>query len=454
MEKDDSRYSYDANANDDANANPNADAHANPNADAHANPNADALEPATSATGQAAPAARKTQTNQLTTGLIVLIVVLLFVMLMLSINGRLFQSSVANQNFVTLKAQNAQLHAEANAERARLGLPPIPAGADSARTMAERLQRDASGLASLVSQWQAELKTKNTAIDDLQRQVVSRDDNAKHLYAQIASLQNQLNESANAAGQLLSLGNDLEMANNQIENYRKQLADLQGRPSNEQLSELRQQLNESLDKTSKLQMQIDGLLQNSKNKIDGTLYEEAMAELAKLRPEINTQRYEIQRLRSLLDRARLFIESEEDLIPEAARLYARLKTLDQVSGSALEAAYREIETTLGARVIHRQNFATGSSQITFNRETMIKNAMGKGAGINSYFLVVGYASKTGDAKSNRTLSAARATTAASVVNLLKTPQQDVHAVYLGQTNRFDKTTPTANQICEVWEIKR
>jgi len=443
METDDSRHSYDADAN--ANANSDTDT-------GNSSPPAHTSLDTTAHTIQ--PAARKTQTNQLTTGLIILIVVLLFVMLMLSINGKHSESGVASQDVVTLKAQNAQLHAEANAERARLGLPPLPAGADNARTTAERLQHDAGSLASLISQWQTELKTKNAAIDDLQSQLVLRDDNTKHLYSQIASLQNQVDESDNAAGQLISLSNDLQMANNQIENYREQLADLQGRPSNEQLSELRQQLNESLDKTSKLQMQIDGLQQNSKNKIDSTLYDEAMAELAKLRPEVDTQRYEIQRLRSLLDRARLFIDSEEDLIPEAARLYARLKTLDKVSGPALEAAYREIETTLGARVIHRQNFTTGSSQITFNRETMIKNAMGKGAGVNSYFLVVGYASKTGDPTSNRTLSAARATTAASVVNLLKTPQQDVHAVYLGQTDRFDKATHTANQICEVWEIKR
>ena len=55
---------------------------------------------------------------------------------------------------------------------------------------------------------------------------------------------------------------------------------------------------------------------------------------------------------------------------------------------------------------------------------------------------------------NQLYTSAEACAAASVVNLLKTPQQDVHAVYLGQTDRFDKANHITNQICEVWEIKR
>jgi len=397
----------------------------------------------------------KSEGNQLTTALIVIIVVLLFVMLMFSMNGQLFQSGGQNTSDVTaLESRNAQLRADANAERARQGLQPLPEDSRNARMMADRIQRDSTSLAALTGQWQTELETKDAALRDLQSQLTSRDENAKRLYTQIASLTRKLDQAASASEQLLSISNNLQIANNQIENYRKQLAELQGRPSNEQLTLIRQQLTEGIDSNGKLQMQLNALQEQAKNKVDRSQHDEAMAELAKLRPQLNTQRYEIQRLRSLLDRTRLFIESEKDLPAEAARLFARLKTLDNVSGPALETAYKEIETTLGARVIHRQSFATGSSQINFNRETMIKNAMGGVAAINSYFLVVGYASNTGDAKNNRTLSAARATTAASVVNLLKTPQQDVRAVYLGQTDRFDKANHVTNQICEVWEIKR
>lgn len=397
----------------------------------------------------------KAGSNQLTTALIVIIVVLLFVMLMLSMNGKLFQSGGnANADVEAMQSRNTQLRAEANAERQRRGLPPLPEDSSSARMMADRIQRDSTSLAALTGQWQTELETKDTALNDLQSQLNSRDENAKRLYAQIAKLQTQLDQAASASSQLASMRNDLQMANNQIDGYRKQLAELQGRPSNEQMALLRKQLNDAIDSRSKLQIQVDTLLEQAKNKIDRSKYDEVVAEIAKLRPQVNTQRYEIQRLRALLDRTRLFIESEKDLPADAARLFAKLRTLENANEQQLLAAYQNIETTLHAKVIHRQGFATGSAQIAFDRETMIKNAMGKGAAVDSYFLVVGYASKTGDPASNRKLSAARATTAASVVNLLKTEQQDVRAVYLGQTNRFAKDDPLANQICEVWEIKK
>ena len=234
----------------------------------------------------------------------------------------------------------------------------------------------------------------------------------------------------------------------------QRLSEMQGRPSSEEAAQFRKQLTESLEARNKLQLQVDKLMSEAQSTVSKQQYDDVVAELEQLKPLSVTQRYEIQRLRALLDRARLFIESEEDLPAEAARLFAKLRTLDNTRGADLATAYKEIEATLGAKVIHRQSFETGSSQITFNRETMIKNAMGGVAGVNSFFLVVGYASKTGDPDSNRKLSAARATTAASIINLLKTPQQDVRGVYLGQTNRFSTDKPLDNQICEVWEIKR
>jgi len=401
------------------------------------------------------PTSSKPGANQLTTALIVIIVVILFVMLMLTMNGRLFQSSQPQGNDIaTLKSKNAQLRAEANAERARHGLPPLPEDSSSARMMADRIQRDASALAALVGQWQTELETKDAALRDYQNQLASRDENAKRLYAQIAALQAKLDQAADASNQLLRLSNDLKIANNQLANYRKQLAELQGRPSNDQLALLRKQLDESISARTKLESQLDALLQKVKNSIDREKYEATIAELNRLRPKIREQRFEIQRLRALLDRARLFIESEKDLPAVASRLYSKLKTLDNVHGADLAAAYENIEATLGARVIHRQNFSTGTSQITFDHESMIKNSLAKNTGPDSFFLVVGYASKTGDAASNRKLSAERATTVASVVNFLKAEHQEVRAVYLGQTNRFSTTNPLDNQICEVWEIKR
>jgi outer membrane protein OmpA-like peptidoglycan-associated protein len=183
-------------------------------------------------------------------------------------------------------------------------------------------------------------------------------------------------------------------------------------------------------------------------------YDDLAAELAQLKPQLRTQRYEIQRLRAQLDRAKLFIEEAKDLPAEAARLFAKLKTLEIVNEQQLKAAYKNIETTLGAHIIHRQSFATGSAQINFDRESILRDIVSKSGDANAYFLVVGYASKSGGKEQNRTLSSQRATTVASVVNVLKATGQEVRAVYLGETARFSKTDETANQICEVWEIKR
>ena len=406
---------------------------------------------------QAQGAAPRPGANQLTTALIVIIVVLLFAMLLLTMNEQLFQAQQAKStanDLTALETQNAKLRAEANAERARLGLDPLPADAKDVRAMADRIQRDATSLAAMANQWQTELQQKDEALQASDKEISGHTQNAQRLYAQNAALKAKLEQQADLANQVVRLTNDLKIANNQIADANQRLTQMQGRPTSEEAAQFRKQLTDSLEARNKLQLQVDKLMSDAQSTVPKQKYDDVLAELEQIKPLSVTQRYEIQRLRALLDRARLFIESEKDLPAEAARLFTKLRTLDNSRGADLTAAYKEIEATLGAKVIHRQTFETGSSQITFNRETMIKSAMGGVAGVDSFFLVVGYASKTGDADSNRKLSAARATTAASVVNLLKTPQQDVRAVYLGQTNRFSTNKPEDNQICEVWEIKR
>jgi len=393
----------------------------------------------------------------LTTALVAVIVVILFVMLMLSINGKLFKSSgtgADTSQLNTLEERNAQLRAEANAERARHGLAPLPEGAAAARAMANRLRRDATDLAALTLQWQTEIEAKDAALTDLQSQIASRDQNAQQLYKQISDLQRRIDQNANAESMVITLRNDLQIAQNQLLNYQKQLAESQGRPTSEEMAKLRAQLDESQAANQKLAQQVDALLAQSQGAVSQSKYDELAAELARIRPEYNAQRYEIQRLRAELDKTKLFVEKGKDLPAIAAKLFERLKTLDNLSGDALTNAYQQIELDLGARVVHRQTFATGSSEVTLDREKMIKAATTLKSKPNSFFLVVGYASTTGNKLSNYELSRKRATTTASVINTLKKEGQAVKAVYLGQTNRFNKTNPLKNQICEVWEIDR
>ena len=394
----------------------------------------------------------QTKSNLITTSLIILIVFPLFVMLMLSIGSKPSQSLGGSEGITALELNNEQLRVKANAERARNGLPPLPPSSASAYTTAERLRNDAKSLASLASSWEAELETKNVAIGELQAQLASRDEMTRELYTKISALQNQANQSAGAASQLALLSEDLQTANEQIERYRIQIGELQGRPSNDQLSDLRKQLNESLSKNGKLQLQIDDLLKSA-NSSSSKIYDEALTEIENLRGDNHKQRYEVQRLRAELDHPTLFIKSDKDLPAEAARLYAKLTTLEDADQKQLASAYEDIRKTMNAQIIHRQTFSKGSSRITFDREKIIQDILNKRQDRKSLFLVIGYASVSGKPDSNRELSAKRATTVASIVKMLKADDQQVKAFYLGETKRFSAETEIENQICEIWEIK-
>ena len=394
----------------------------------------------------------QTRSNLITTSLIILIVFLLFVMLMLSIGSKPSQSLGGSEGITALELNNEQLRAKANAERARNGLPPLPPSSASAYTTAERLRNDAKSLASLASSWEAELETKNVAIGELQAQLASRDEMTRELYTKISALQNQANQSAGAASQLALLSGDLQTANEKIERYRIQIGELQGRPSNDQLSDLRKQLNESLSKNGKLQLQIDDLLKAA-NSSSSKIYDEALTEIENLRGDNHKQRYEVQRLRAELDHPTLFIKSDKDLPAEAARLYAKLTTLEDADQKQLASAYEDIRKTMNAQIIHRQTFSKGSSRITFDREKIIQDILDKRQDRKSLFLVIGYASVSGKPDSNRELSAKRATTVASIVKMLKADDQQVKAFYLGETKRFSVDSEIENQICEIWEIK-
>jgi len=391
----------------------------------------------------------------LTTALIAVIVVILFIMLMLSMNNKLFQTTGnSNRDLSTLEERNVQLRMEANAERAKLGLAPLPEGSAAAKAMANRLRRDAADLAAMTIGWQTELETKDNALSDLQSQITARDQNAQRLYAQISALQTKLDQNVGAESMVITLRNDLQIAQNQLLTYQQQLAEAQSRPSADAMAQIRAQLDESQAANQKLAQQIDALLEQSKGSVNQAKYDELAAELARIRPEYNRQRYQIQQLQAELDRATLFVEKDGKLPAVAEKLYARLKTLDKLSGKELTQAYEQIEADLNARIVHLQSFATGSSEVTLDREKMIRAAATLKSKPNSFFLIVGYASTTGTYQSNYDLSRKRSTTTASVINTLKKPGQAVKAVYLGQTDRFDKGNLLKNQICEIWEIDR
>lgn len=411
-----------------------------------------------SSTGQALAAEplatqQQIRNSQITTALIVLIVFLLFLMLMLSLNGKFSQARGSNPNLTALELNNDQLRAEANAQRELQGLPPLPASASSAYTTAQRLRADANSLAQFTSQWQMELEASNETINELGAKLATRDETIKHLYGQITDLQSQLNESNEAASQLAALTHDLQIANEQIGQYRIELSEFQSRPTSDQFSELRKELNDSLDENNKLKLRIDELSESTEGLSSNKLYDEALTEIENLRGNNRQQGYEIQRLRAELDRPALLVQTGKDLPAPAAKLFAKLSSLEGSDQKQLEAAYEEIRETMNAQIIHRHTFASDASTITFDREKILQNILEQRRDKKSLFLVVGYTSKSGEPDAKRELSCTRAATLASMVNMLKTADQQVKAIHLGETARFSTELEMENQICEIWEIQ-
>ena len=143
--------------------------------------------------------------------------------------------------------------------------------------------------------------------------------------------------------------------------------------------------------------------------------------------------------------------TRENLAPAAQKLFGELVRLEGNNPTALKRAYERIGQSLNARVVEEATFKTGSAALAMEHEDHIQASSRQAPG-NAFFLVVGYDSKSGGSKSNRELSAKRATTVASVVNVLKQAGQGVQAVYLGETNRFG-ANDAPNQVCEIWEIR-
>jgi len=159
----------------------------------------------------------------------------------------------------------------------------------------------------------------------------------------------------------------------------------------------------------------------------------------------------VAELESQLSRASLFAGTEAELFKEAVQLFRSLRELENKPDSEIATAYSQFGAKLGANVLDKIDFPTGSSDVPPEDIAKI-NTFAEEAPDNALILVVGYASETGNVDNNRTLSSDRATAVARLLDQTKKPGQRVQAVYLGQTDRFGSRFPERNQISEVWQI--
>jgi outer membrane protein OmpA-like peptidoglycan-associated protein len=105
-----------------------------------------------------------------------------------------------------------------------------------------------------------------------------------------------------------------------------------------------------------------------------------------------------------------------------------------------------------AEVLKTLTFPTGIAKMNPADEEPVRQLVA-GVPDGDMLFVVGYASVTGNVNGNRKLSSDRATGVAELLTTVKRPGQKVQAVYLGQTDRFSRSTPERNQCCEIWHIR-
>jgi chromosome segregation ATPase len=319
----------------------------------------------------------------------------------------------------------------------------LPADTSSINELSSRISRDAMALRTNIEDFQTALSAKEATLTkaqlDLKAYVSmnqSLSDDAGKLRSQLAQLQGQ---QANLA----YLKQESEALKAKLAERDNQISELSGRPAPETVAQFRASLNETMLTNEKLNKKIADLEVQLAGAVNST-------EVSRMRSENEAMRIELQQLRAANDYDSLYAKSVDDLHPAASRLYKALEKLEDFNPQQLAEAYGLINTELNNHMLRSVRFETNSDQVTDKDRSEILATLAA-AQPNSFFLVVGYASETGNTINNKLLSAKRAVTIASIVKHAK--NGNTRAVYLGQTDRFSKK-PLDNQICEIWELRK
>ncbi len=353
-----------------------------------------------------------------------IIIALLGVLIVMVLrNGNLVTGGGSKADLTSLQAEVDARRAELNRQRIAMGLSPLGGSAEPIGDIAERLKKDADSLVALAARFQEMIAEKDNELTAKSSQLLDSEKLRKSLYDE----NNRLNGELNRA---LINGSDAERLRADLSSLRAQ----------------RDSLLAELDAT-KAQMKTMTAGASADDYADlQRRYEETLR--AK---EFFESR--VKELEGELSKAKLFAKSEDDLLPAAVALFRTLRKLEDRPDSDLTTAYSSFGLDLGANVLKTVTFATGSSELTPENQEMIRNLIADMPDGDLLF-VVGYASRTGNAESNQTLSSDRATAVAEFYSGSKRPGQLVQAVYLGQTARFSSRVPERNQLCEIWRIRK
>lgn len=353
----------------------------------------------------------------------VIIALLGVLIVMVLKSGALSTSSSSDGRLATLQSDLDARRSELNRQRAAMGLSPLEGGSEPIEDIAGRLKKDADSLVGLAARFQQMLAEKDTALTAKNAELISSEKTRIALTAENGRISAELQRA-------LVSGSDVEL-------LRRDLATLRSQ---------RDALAEELAAT-KLKMQNMGAGVSADDFADlKRRYEETLR--AK---EFFEGR--VKELEGDLSKAKLFASSENELLPAAVELFRQLRVLEGKSDSDISAAYSSFGVDLGANVLSKFTFATGSSALTPADQELIGNVLSEIPDGDLLF-VVGYASETGNLDGNQKLSSDRATAVAEYYASLKRPAQLVQAVYLGQTDRFSSKIPERNQLVEIWRIRK
>ncbi len=327
----------------------------------------------------------------------------------------------------TVAAIRADLDArrsELNRQRMAMGLPPLDGGSEPVEEIAKRLKADADTLAGISGKFQQMLADKDAELSARNADTLRLEKLRQDVSLENGRLQSELQRAL-----IASDGN---------ERLKMMLADSQAQ---------REALSREVA-TLKEELAVAGAGVSEDDFADlQRRYEEALR--AKDFYEARAKELE-----EASQKADLFAESENELLPAAVELFRRLRKMEGVKDSDLTTEYSRLGVDLGANVLHTLSFATGSSTLSKEDLSQIDEIVSAEVPDGDLTLVIGYASETGNPEANQNLSSDRATAAAEYFASNKRPGQLVQAVYLGQTDRFSSRVPERNQICEVWRIRR
>jgi outer membrane protein OmpA-like peptidoglycan-associated protein len=339
------------------------------------------------------------------------IVGLLIVLIIQGIKPGGAMSSSDSPSMEALKADIETRRTLLNRERIAMGLEPMAgaSGTEAAEEVAARLKTDADTLASLAGSFQVLLEDKDRELDLARKEAIDSLKETQRIRELLEAVRIERDKALLDATRNSTLQAQLDAANNRIALLDAELLRLRDEPAR-----LQQELLACQSERSQL-----------------------LDRIAQLEAQAN--------------QANLFATTENEILKEAIELFRALRKLEGKPDSEIMSAYSSFGNKLGAVVLKKCDFATGSAEIAPELRAGIMDTVAE-VPEGAMIFVVGYASRTGNVDKNQTLSSDRATAVAQLLDSAKQPNQRVQAVYLGQTDRFSGRVPERNQIVEIWQI--